>query len=104
MRLTRCSAAALIVVIIGSVSDGCRKSDGPAATAAALQQILAGKPVMPVNAAVWADVREFYKRHEGGPLWVTQTYTSNAENVLQVLRTASQHGLQPADYGEPQAR
>ncbi len=104
MRLTRCSAAAVIVVIIGSVSDGCRKSHGPAATAAALQQILASKPVMPVKAAVWADVRELYKRREGGPLWVKQTYTSNAENVLQVLRTAWQHGLKPADYGEPQVR
>ena len=104
MRHTRRSAAALIVVIIGLASGGCRKSDGTTATAAALQEILAGKPAMPVKAAVWADVREFYKRRKGASPWVKETYTSKAEDALHVLRTAWRHGLKPADYGEPQVR
>jgi L,D-transpeptidase YcbB len=103
MRLPRCWAVALVVAT-GFDTGGCRKDEEPAATAASLQQILSGKAVMSVKGAVWTDVREFYKRREDAPAWVTPEVTSQAEDALQVLRAAWQHGLRPADYGEPQAR
>jgi murein L,D-transpeptidase YcbB/YkuD len=59
---------------------------------------------MSVKAAVLADVREFYNRRTGASPWVKQTYTSKAVDAVRVLSTAGRHGLQPADYGEPQVR
>lgn len=104
MRLNRAWAATLIVVIGGSFFGGCRKTAESTAAAAALPKILAGKPVIPVKAAVWADVRDFYTRRNGAPAWVTQTSTSQAEDALELLGTAWQHGLNPSDYHEPQLR
>jgi murein L,D-transpeptidase YcbB/YkuD len=105
MRLTQRWAVIVVITVIGGwVSDGCRKSDDTTATAAALRQVLDGKPVIGAQASVWADVREFYKRRDGAPVWVKHTFTANAEDALQLLRTAWQHGFAPADYGEQPVR
>jgi murein L,D-transpeptidase YcbB/YkuD len=108
MRLTQGWAVIVVIIVIGviggSVSGGCRKTESTAATAAALRQILDGKPVMPAQASVWADVREFYMGRDGAPAWVEHTYTAKATDALQLLRTAWQDGFTPADYGEQPVR
>jgi murein L,D-transpeptidase YcbB/YkuD len=104
IRLVRAWATLFLIVSV-SAATGCRHREIPE-TAAALQLIRAGSPVAPGNthdAAVWTDVREFYKQREGAPAWVTHLSTSKqTADALQVLRTAPEHGLISADYGEPQ--
>lgn len=76
------------------------------ATAAALQAVLAGRPVPsgPIqDAGVWTDTREFYRQRAGTPAWISSLSTSaRTIAALQVLRTAPEHGLVAADYGEPE--
>src|SRR5262249_42048369 len=92
----------LAFFLSGSPFTKCRKGNYPFETAAALQQTLAAKPVMSVKPAVWADVRDFYKRRNGAPVWARRSYTRQADEALQELGTAWRHGLKAADYGEQQ--
>jgi len=69
---------------------------------AALRQIVSGPAVLPVPAAVWTDVRNFYDRREGAAAWLSEGNVSTANEALQVLRSARAHGFAPEDYGEPQ--
>ncbi|MBP6717010.1 MAG: L,D-transpeptidase family protein, partial [Acidobacteria bacterium] len=100
---------------------GCRRRT-PAPTAAALQTVLSQPPIVlappppmpivlpdenvapgvPHDAAIWADVQEFYTRREGMPVWLNdRSPAKRATAALEVLRTAPAHGLVTADYGEP---
>src|SRR5687767_2299106 len=92
-----------MVVVVSLIAAGCRGDvDRASALATGLQQIVAGSPVLPVGDAVWTDVRAFYERREGRPAWVTDESAANAADGLQLLRTAQEHGLAAADYGEAQ--
>jgi hypothetical protein len=55
---------------------------------------------MPVEAAVWTDVRRFYEHRDGAPAWVHDGNISTT--VLKILRTAHAHGFAPEYYDEPQ--
>jgi L,D-transpeptidase YcbB len=95
--------AIALFVTVASVVGGCRGDVDPAsALTTGLQQIVAGEPVLPVQAPVWADVRTFYERRENRPAWVSEEKTARAAEGLQMLRTAREHGLVAADYGEAQ--
>jgi murein L,D-transpeptidase YcbB/YkuD len=91
------------LVIVASVAGGCR-AEAPSPLVTSLQQITAGAPLLPVDDAVWEDVRAFYEQRLGEPAWVDEgdKDTAKAAKALDVLRTATRHGFAPADYGEPQ--
>jgi len=71
---------------------------------AALDTVLCGEPAtLPCTgrvSEVWADVRTFYVRRSGRPVWVDhQRPTLIAAEALEALRRAAEHGLAPWDYG-----
>lgn len=71
---------------------------------AALDTVLCGDPAtLPCTgrvSEVWADVRTFYVRRSGRPVWVDhQGPTLFAAEALEALRRAAEHGLTPDDYG-----
>ena len=71
-----------------------------------LQSILARETAFDgVSKDVWADVRAFYAAREATLAWVVED-GPNERTVaaLDALRSAEQHGLDPADYREPQLR
>lgn len=86
------------------LASGCRQT-AVAEAAAALQVVLNENIVAPGDThatAVWADVREFYRRRDGAPRWITELSTSaRTAAALGVLRSAPAHGLIAADYSEP---
>jgi murein L,D-transpeptidase YcbB/YkuD len=76
---------------------GCGDRDNTPQVAAAIQAVLAAKPLTPVKAEAWTDVREFYSRRQNVPAWLDQGESTSA---VHIVRTAREHGLDPADYGE----
>ena len=100
MRLARASLLPLILIASGCHRDFGRSDvNRSPELVTALQQIVAGPPVLPVQPAVWTDVRRFYEQRSAAA-WVNDATKSTA--VLQILRTAHAHGFAPEDYGEPQ--
>jgi murein L,D-transpeptidase YcbB/YkuD len=81
----------------------CGNRDDTPEIAAAIGETLAAKPPAQVNAQVWADTHEFYARRENVPAWPAdgaEGEATRADEVLQLLRRAKEHGLDPSDYGE----
>jgi len=78
---------------------GCGDRDNTPQVAAAIHQVLAGKPLVAAKAEAWTDVREFYNRRQNVPAWLDEE-AANTEGTVHVVRTAREHGLDPADYGE----
>src|SRR5262245_47167855 len=66
-------------------------------TTTALGQLLAAETFEKLDAELWTAVREFYRLRHGATAWTTQNAASAA---LGVLRSAVDHGLTPATYGE----
>lgn len=92
----------LPIVLLALLACGCTKKDTTPQVGAAIEQALSGKPVASSTAGAWKDVREFYKQRQNKPAWVTDRFTDErAADALIVLRSATDHGLNPADYAEP---
>ena len=67
-----------------------------------LQKVLGGKPPAKVEPPIWTDVRAFYTQRNDKPAWIdVRRPTSNAIKAIAVLKTAKQHGYDPADYDAP---
>ena len=99
----RCSGTIPFIVILALFVAGCRGDvDRASALAANLRQMTGGKPIVPVQDAVWKDVHAFYEQRQGAAAWVDEKSTERAAQVLAVLRTAARHGLAAEKYGEPQ--
>jgi murein L,D-transpeptidase YcbB/YkuD len=92
-------AIALTSVIASATRCGGTAAPDPAV--AALETILAGKPVQPVKDEIWDDVHEFYRLRAGKPAWVTDKPTDKAADAIHVLQSAREHGLVTTDYLEP---
>jgi murein L,D-transpeptidase YcbB/YkuD len=93
----------LSLLIAPTLFIGCGKGDDTPEIAAAIGQILAAKPLAQLSAEVWTDTHEFYARRENVPAWPAQGAegeATRADEALQLLRRAKEHGLEPADYGE----
>src|SRR5204862_3859884 len=54
------------------------------------------------NAALWANAKRFYELRSGTPAWVDGRRWTNADQALMTVGRAFEHGLDAADYGEPQ--
>jgi murein L,D-transpeptidase YcbB/YkuD len=94
-----CAWIALVCLVV--VSSGCGDRRAAAELKAAVQEILAGKPIAPANVAVWKDVRAAYAARNGEPVWTRESsLRSRATTAIEVLRTApAPHGLTASDYG-----
>jgi murein L,D-transpeptidase YcbB/YkuD len=89
------------LVVLAPLACGCAKTDTTPQLVTAIQQVAAGKPGAPVNGPVWNDVRAFYQQRDHQPVWVEGIYTSKrSADALLVLRSATEHGFNPGDYGE----
>jgi murein L,D-transpeptidase YcbB/YkuD len=95
-------ALLLILITIAASAIGCRGVDQSSAEATAVAQVLAGTPVPPVKPAIWTDVRKFYEQRQNAPAWFHDGDATQAEDAVQVLRSARAHGFSPADYSEPE--
>ena len=94
-------ALLLPLVVLALLACACAKKDTTPQVIAAIQQTVAGKAVSASTADAWNDVREFYKQRENKAAWVNDRFTEErAADALNVLRSAVDHGLNPADYDE----
>lgn len=96
MRLRAWTIPLLITPILFT---GCGGDDS-SKVAAAISQVLAGKPPAQVSKEAWADTHEFYGRREHMPAWTMDGEAMLAEAAQHVVSSAKAHGLNPADYGE----
>jgi murein L,D-transpeptidase YcbB/YkuD len=95
-------ALLLPLVVLALLACGCAQKDTTPQVNTAIEQMVAGKAVSSSTADAWNDVREFYKQRNNKPAWVTDQFTDErAADALMVLRAATDHGLNPADYDEP---
>jgi murein L,D-transpeptidase YcbB/YkuD len=79
---------------------GCSPSDNTQKVAEGIRQVLAEKPPPHVNAAAWSDTQEFYRRGGHVPVWAMDDQSVRADTAVQVIGSASHHGLDRADYSE----
>src|SRR5687767_14660214 len=101
MRMCGRIVSSVVLIVTISAVAGCRRGVSPADVTIALQEIVAGSPLIPVQTAVWTDVRQFYNARGGTPAWV-QNGNREAVEAQHLLRRAVEHGFAPADYGEAQ--
>lgn len=97
MRLAKAWIVPLVVAPCLFI--GCDRDDTPD-VAAAIPEVLASTPPVPVRAEAWTDVRDFYRRRQNVPAWIAEDETTTADRAVHVVRSAHEHGLDPADYGE----
>jgi murein L,D-transpeptidase YcbB/YkuD len=97
---TRAWIATLFIPLI--LCAGCGKADDSDTVAACIQQVLAGKAPAHVSADAWKDTHEFYTRREHAPAWMMEDQGMRANAAIAVLGRAREHGLDPADYDEPE--
>jgi murein L,D-transpeptidase YcbB/YkuD len=93
---------AVTLVALGTMATaiGCASAEQNRRLDAALRQALTAPPPAGTRSAVWADVRTFYSGR--GPAWTRGTSPSRQASAgLRLLRAATEHGLDPAEYGEP---
>jgi murein L,D-transpeptidase YcbB/YkuD len=64
--------------------------------------MLAGKAPAQVSADAWRDTHEFYTRREHAPAWMMEDQGMRADAAIAVLGRAHEHGLDAADYDEPE--
>jgi murein L,D-transpeptidase YcbB/YkuD len=94
-------ALLLPLVVLALLACACAKKETTPQIVAAIEHAVAGKAVSPSTADAWNDVREFYKQRNNAAAWVDDKYTSKrAADALIVLRSATDHGLNPDDYDE----
>jgi murein L,D-transpeptidase YcbB/YkuD len=88
-----------LLVLIATA--GCARVS-PSETAGAIGQLLAGQPPAGTSAKVWSDVRHFYEIRSDAPAWTSdRSPAAGAPKAVDVIRSAVDHGLDPAQYGEP---
>ena len=93
--------AVVVIAAIGLLSAGCSQSQSARELAAALSTALDGKPVGPVSAEMWNDVRAFYATRDGAPAWVKPRSPSRrAAAAVHIIQQAPTHGLMASDYAE----
>ena len=106
---------AAIALLLGSAA--CRPADTTPQVVAAIQQQVAGNSATDGNPAVREDVRKFYELRAHEPAWIGNgvgkenadrdrtdargAHVNGAAGALALLRRATEHGLNPADYNAP---
>jgi murein L,D-transpeptidase YcbB/YkuD len=93
----------LAIAVAGLASSiACGANARMAAVTAAVRDAVAASGPRSALPAETADLRAFYDARGGKPAWVnSDAPTRHAAKALDVLRTAVDHGLSPADYAEP---
>ena len=80
----------------------CGPSERMAALTAAVRDAVAATSAGSARPAKTADLRAFYGARGDAPAWVNDDApTRHAAKALDVLRSAVDHGLEPASYAEP---
>lgn len=77
----------------------CQRDVQPSPDAVAIGKQLAGPRPATVAEPLWASVVGFYNARDSRPAWIGGRNGTKARLVTAALDTASQHGLDPADYG-----
>lgn len=87
------------IVVLALLVCGCGTREEGSQVAAAVQQIVAGRPASRSTSDTWRDVREFYKQRAGKPVWVDDESTRDeVSDALAVLWLAGEHALNPEQY------
>ena len=88
-----------VVIFLVVALAACHTRPAPHAVTPAIEKLVAGNALPKVESAVWTDVRVFYTQRENAPGWVDgRRPTDNAIEAIALLKTAPQHGFDPADY------
>jgi murein L,D-transpeptidase YcbB/YkuD len=96
MRQGRTSG--VLAAAIATLGIACA-ADRTAEVTSAIQEVVAAASAEQ-GAAVQTDVAGFYAMRANAPVWVTKNASADPEAALAVIRSAPNHGLAAADYGE----
>ena len=96
----RAPIATLFVLIPLILCGGCGKADDPDTVALTIHQLLDGKPPDHVRADAWKDTHEFYKQRQDAPAWMMDGQGMHADQAVEILGGAREHGLDPANYDQ----
>jgi murein L,D-transpeptidase YcbB/YkuD len=100
MRLLHMSLLPLVIAAL--LACGCRTQDTGSPLSTALQQVVAGKPLVD-NTAAWEQLAAFYDARANKPAWTDDRFPSEAAaEALVALQSAREHGFEPEAYGESQ--
>jgi len=88
-----------LVSAIAVSAGACRRAPSAAELAPAIREELARITASAADPAVANDVQNAYNRRNASPMWVADGQ-AKAVQALAVIRTATEHGLHPADYGD----
>ncbi|MEO8677655.1 MAG: L,D-transpeptidase family protein [Vicinamibacterales bacterium] len=98
----RIASILVFSAVIATAAAACGSAKDRHEVTPALQEILAAKPIVPVEPAVWADVAAFYEKRAATPAWIDEpkeNSTARATKAVELLHTAPAHGLE-GDYGD----
>jgi murein L,D-transpeptidase YcbB/YkuD len=90
-----------ILIVAALLFSGCAPQERPQAVSDSIRQLANGARPSSVDEHVWADLKRFYEARAQAPAWVDDGDSLKATAALRVLKSAADHGLDPADYGEP---
>jgi murein L,D-transpeptidase YcbB/YkuD len=90
------------LVVTTLLFSGCAEPDRTSQVSDAIRQLSSGARPSSVDEHVWTDLKSFYESRAHAPAWVDQGDPLKAMKALRVLRSAADHGLDPAVYGEPE--
>ena len=102
--MTAVTRRALVIAAIAITAAACARSVDNNTHAAGIRQVTASVPGWVDKTALgkklWAIEREFYGSREYLPAWVDgDATTPQWKDLIQQLKYAERHGLDPASYG-----
>jgi murein L,D-transpeptidase YcbB/YkuD len=101
MRLSIIAAAIVTTTVL--VVTACREA--PTRTPELDAIVSREAPPKGIAPATWSDARSFYERRQRKLAWVVASGpTERTEEALDAIHAAEAHGLDPADYHEPELR
>ena len=89
------------LIVSALLFSACAQQDQTPQISDAIRQLSTGARPSSVDEHVWTDLKRFYETRAAAPAWLDEADPLKATKALRVLRSAADHGLDPADYGEP---
>jgi murein L,D-transpeptidase YcbB/YkuD len=90
-----------LVVVAALLFSSCAPDDRAAEISASIRQLAEGGRPSSVDEHIWTDLSRFYAARASTPAWVDDADPMKVHGALRVLKSAVDHGLDPANYGEP---
>ena len=89
------------LILAALLISSCAPNDPTAEISASIRRLADGTRPSSVDEQVWSQLNRFYTARAHAAAWVDDRDHTKVNGALRVLKSAADHGLDPADYGEP---